>query len=254
MKNLLKKIIERFGYGIVDKKTLTRLRMQKQLSRNDFYNLFFSKIDPEDFFFVQIGASDGKSVDPLFEYVVRYHLKGIAIEPQKDAFECLVENYKEYPVSCLQAAVGKESGTFPFWIVKETSRNKKNWFMMSRIASFDKEVIKRTLAKKLPRGENVEDHIESIPIKTITFEGLVKQYGIKKIDFLQIDTEGHDYEILQTIDFRCFQPTIINFENNHMSEAERNDCEERLEDLGYQLFHYDIDTTAYRLEDFGGQI
>ena len=42
-------------------------------------------------------------------------------------------------------------------------------------------------------------------MKTKTFESLI----YKNFDFLNIDLEGHDYEILQTIDLRKFNPKLI---------------------------------------------
>ena len=42
-------------------------------------------------------------------------------------------------------------------------------------------------------------------MKTKTFESLI----YKNFDFLNIDLEGHDYEILQTIDFKKFNPKLI---------------------------------------------
>ena len=42
-------------------------------------------------------------------------------------------------------------------------------------------------------------------MKTKTFESLI----YKSFDFLNIDLEGHDYEILQTIDLRKFNPKLI---------------------------------------------
>ena len=42
-------------------------------------------------------------------------------------------------------------------------------------------------------------------MKTRAFESLIYE----NFDFLNIDLEGHDYEILQTIDFRKFNPKLI---------------------------------------------
>ena len=46
---------------------------------------------------------------------------------------------------------------------------------------------------------------EKKKMKTKTFESLI----YKNFDFLNIDLEGHDYEILQTIDLRKFNPKLI---------------------------------------------
>ena len=57
-------------------------------------------------------------------------------------------------------------------------------------------------ANSLTSNENLS---EKKQMKTRTFESLI----YKNFDFLNIDLEGHDYEILQTIDFKKFNPKLI---------------------------------------------
>ena len=57
-------------------------------------------------------------------------------------------------------------------------------------------------ANSLTSNENLS---EKKKMKTRTFESLI----YKDFDFLNIDLEGHDYEILQTIDFKKFNPKLI---------------------------------------------
>ena len=55
-------------------------------------------------------------------------------------------------------------------------------------------------------------------MKTKTFESLI----YKNFDFLNIDLEGHDYEILQTIDFKKFNPKLICIEILENSSDKEN--------------------------------
>tara|TARA_Y100000768_G_C23981399_1_gene686009 strand:- start:2368 stop:3030 length:663 start_codon:yes stop_codon:yes gene_type:complete len=57
-------------------------------------------------------------------------------------------------------------------------------------------------ANSLTSNENLK---EKKQMKTRTFKSLID----KNFDFLNIDLEGHDYEILQTIDFKKFNPKLI---------------------------------------------
>ena len=100
----------------------------------------------------------------------------------------------------------------------------------------------RTLRKQM---KNPEQHIQEIQVNTITFSELTK--NVKKIDFLQIDCEGYDWEILKMVDFDKFSPSIINFENNHLSTQDRQASEELLTSKGYKFFKYNIDTCAYKV-------
>ena len=47
----------------------------------------------DDFFFVQIGAFDGVTADPIYELVQSRNWRGVLVEPQIEAFERLQENY-----------------------------------------------------------------------------------------------------------------------------------------------------------------
>lgn len=51
----------------------------------------------ESFDFIQVGANDGISFDFLFEFVTKRNSTGLVIEPVKDYFQELIENYKDYP-------------------------------------------------------------------------------------------------------------------------------------------------------------
>ena len=50
----------------------------------------------EDFFFIQVGANDGRNGDPIFSLVTELGWKGILLEPQKLVFENLLRNYAGY--------------------------------------------------------------------------------------------------------------------------------------------------------------
>ena len=223
-------------------KTFRRLSMPDILSRSDFFNLYFSRI-PDDFFFVQIGANDGINHDPLHEYVTKYNLSGLVVEPQPDVFELLRQNYKHFKkVTCLNFAVGSTPGKLPFYTVKESTKTPQNFLSVTSLGSFNRDVLVRTLRKQM---KNPEQHIQEIQVNTITFSELTK--NVKKIDFLQIDCEGYDWEILKMVDFDKFSPSIINFENNHLSTQDRQASEELLTSKGYKFFKYNIDTCAYKV-------
>lgn len=248
MRQIIKKVFKKIGYGIVNIRVMENPQRQKPITRDDFFNLYFSKIDPQDFFFVQIGANDGKLSDPMYPYVTKYNLGGIVVEPQPDAFELLKANYKNFSrVKCVQVAIADKSGTLPFYIVKRSAKTKDNQFSMTRIASLNKASIKRGLRKKIPNKTNPEDYIQEVQINALSFADMLKRYGAGKIHLLQMDCEGYDYNILKTIDIEKLQPEIINCESCLFSDSERAEYEARLSSAGYSFFRYGDDTCAYRL-------
>ena len=77
----------------------------------------------------------------------------------------------------------------------------------------------------------------------ITFNDLIKKYKVKKIDLLHIDTEGYDYEILKTLDFKI-KPNMILFEHKNLGKNKRK-AWKLLRNKGYKLFKVAGDTLAY---------
>ena len=57
--------------------------------------------------------------------------------------------------------------------------------------------------------------IEDINIQYITFADLIKKYSIISIDLLQIDVEGAEFGILNSIDFKKILIKKIIFEFKH---------------------------------------
>lgn len=248
MKHFLKKAFELSGYTPIRIEVLRDPQKQNPITRVDFYNLYFSKLDPDDFFFVQIGANDGKSQDPLYPYITAYGLKGLVIEPQPDVFAKLQKTYEDFPqVTCVNAAIGAISGMIPFYCVKESVKMPENFFPMTRIASFNRNSVKRGLRKKISLGADPEEYIETTIVKTMTFPELLQQYGVKKVDFLQTDCEGYDFELLKAVDLETLLPEVLNCETCLFSDAEREAYEARLANLGYKFFRSSVDTCAYRV-------
>ena len=69
-------------------------------------------------------------------------------------------------------------------------------------------------------------------VDTISLNDLIKQNGFyQEITYLSIDTEGGERSILETFDFKQFNPAIISVEHNYSVEQENLD--HLLIDLGY---------------------
>ena len=71
-----------------------------------------------------------------------------------------------------------------------------------------------------------------------TFSEIVKKYEIQivKIDFLNIDVEGHDYEVLKGIDLLNIKPKIICIEiDNHEKNLNNENIKKHLIKFNYKL-------------------
>src|SRR6202021_2817250 len=69
------------------------------------------RIEHPDVRYLQVGAFDGVSGDPIYPLIQRHGLQGIVIEPQKDAFERLKTNYAHFPhFHFVNAAIADHDG------------------------------------------------------------------------------------------------------------------------------------------------
>src|SRR5271155_2568223 len=65
-----------------------------------------------DIFFLQIGAHDGVSYDPIHNYIAKHHWKGLLVEPQPAVFQKLKENYAgEKQLLFENSAIAQQDGT-----------------------------------------------------------------------------------------------------------------------------------------------
>jgi FkbM family methyltransferase len=187
--------------------------------------------------FLQIGAFDGVADDDLRTVIDHYECRGVLVEPQPGAFEKLQKTYRDYPhVTLLNAAIDRVSGTRDFYMPSSRS---------SVVSSFDR-------AHLIKHGVPAEDIVvEKLPCLTVS--DALKKGGLERVDLLQIDAEGYDYEILKSIDYRRLKPAIVRFEFAHFSRRDLDNCLQMLSGHGYRFLTEWKDVIAVREEEDRGR-
>ncbi len=74
-------------------------------------------------------------------------------------------------------------------------------------------------------------NIIEIPVEVIKLNTLLEKINVDKIDFVSIDTEGWELEVMRGFDTEKYQPWIVLLENLHHDEA----YEEYMESINYEL-------------------
>lgn len=191
--------------------------------------------------YLQVGAFDGVSGDPIYPLIERHGLQGILIEPQKDAFERLKTNYARFPhFHFVNAAIADHDGCLNLFRIKPGAHG-PDW--LGQIASFDRKV----LMWHARIVSNLESMIETEQVRCLTFETLFRERGIENVDLLQIDAEGLDAQILRLFDIPVRKPAIVHFEHRHLSIADHEKAIRLLVGQGYRVAASDFDTLAYRV-------
>jgi len=95
---------------------------------------------------------------------------------------------------------------------------------------------------KVPKSK--EEYISTELVSSITLHELLTKHAVKKVDILQIDTEGYDFEILKTIDYSQIRPKIIVYEHKHLSTKILKESLKLLRRSDYQLYRDKTDILA----------
>jgi FkbM family methyltransferase len=203
-------------------------------------------------FFVQVGGFDGVSFDPLRRQIVDKNLSGLIVEPIPQYFEKLTSLYagstSVTPVNC---AITEENGERTIWrfnpVAVERGLLPPHFAGISSFLMDD--LLKETgvLGRSSPNAETtaaLRSLLQPVTVQCRTMESLLAEYGVEKIDILQIDTEGYDYIILKLFDFGRYQPEIVHYEHQHLNMADRAAAESLLRSHGYELHRNAYDTLA----------
>lgn len=202
---------------------------------------------------VQIGANDGINNDPIHKFIKRDHWRGVLLEPQKFVFEKFLKPLyaKTEGIWVLNAALDLTDGHKTIYKI---SVSDSRW--ATGLSSFNREVLeaavksgyieKEAIKEGAPLPERKVDYITEEQVECISTGNLIKRFGIERIDWLQIDTEGFDFEIIKMFNIAVTRPEIIVYENLHFSLAQQQECLDFLAVNGYLYKTFGANTLAMR--------
>lgn len=166
----------------------------------------------KELFFVDIGANDGKTLSNTYLLEKKYKWSGICSEPSPRVYEKLS---KCRHVHCDNNAVFSKSGIY-----------------LNFSESSDSNGLLSGITECIDQYYEVKN-CNQIIVKTITFQELLVKYKAPDIiQYLSLDTEGSELEILKSVDFSQFTFLYINVEHNYI-EPRRTQMRNLLLNKGY---------------------
>lgn len=153
--------------------------------------------------FLQIGTNDGN--DDFIKIVKENEpSKIILVEPNNLLNDKIKENYKEIKNYVIEnyAITSDNLGTVELVIPKNNPSTGKS---VNGVSYGDQHF---TLVPMDDWGGD----FEKIKSESISFNNLCKKHNIDHINYLHIDTEGYDSEIIKSIDFDNIKIDIIKYE------------------------------------------
>jgi len=165
-------------------------------------------------YYVEIGASNGITFSNTYLLATRYHWKGICVEPLPQQFEKLCKNRPK--AICYNQPVYDESNKEVIFDIANNSD------MLSGISY------------------NIDCHIDlvnsnktQLTLTTISLNDLLdKSHAPNFIEYLSLDTEGSEFEILKSNNYDEYNFGLIHLEHNFI-EPKRTQMHDFLLDHGY---------------------
>ena len=187
------------------KKFINSFENKKNIQSQLFQDVFASFIIEEKFdkTFLEFGATDGFELSNSFMLEKDLQWRGVLSEPSPQWHKSLIKNRKESKI--LTKCIWSETG-------------KKLEFFMSDIGTLStiKDFVEND---KSSIPQNTNDRIKSgkiIFVETISLNDVIFQYFDGKApSYISIDTEGSEYEILKSFDFKKYKPIFFTIEHNY---------------------------------------
>ncbi len=182
-----------------------------KLSIPEVLTNYFEDLPDELIHVIVIGANEGDLKDFLTEHLNRKNLRGILVEPVSYMFKSLTNKFRKNKNLLFEnAAIDAKNTTRVIYGLKK-DEDLPDW--AKGLGSFNKKI----LTEHENQLTNLRKHVIKEKVNCITLKSLVEKHNFPKINILQIDTEGHDYEIIRSIDFVNLRPEIIIFEYLHLT-------------------------------------
>jgi len=226
---ILKKICGIFGFRLIDKKLFKNNRListHSTLSIKTILGELFNQKKINSI--VQIGANDGVIFDELNEFINKYKIKSLLVEPIKSNFDILKKNYENCDFVKFENSAISVNNEISYLYKVNPKYEDRYGSHIPAIPSFEKKhLINHGVKNK---------HILKEKINSITIKQLINKYKINNFDLFFVDAEGYDgkivYDFLLTLNIR----TIIIFEYIHIDNFFFEKLLKELKDKEYLFF------------------
>jgi FkbM family methyltransferase len=199
--------------------------------------------------FVKVGANDGITGDPCSSILLAEpKWKGLLIEPVPHCFDRLRATFRDPRRFFLErVAVSTRAGEASFYYVDPKARESLPHLPLwiDQLGSFDRSHIVKHLDGVL------QPFIIECTVEVQPLTALLRRHGMREVHLLHVDTEGHDYEVLKSLDLAADAPLAIFVEHKHLPDSQRSEMLGLLRARGYSVRdcgndYFALDEKAFR--------
>lgn len=154
---------------------------------------------------VDIGANDGITLSNSYA-LIQQGWSGVLVEPSKETYNKIFEIHQGKSIEVFNVAISDKEGEFEFF-ESGTHLNKGDTSLLSTLKK-----------EELDRWKGSDNQFSKSTCKAITFKTLLEKSTYKKFDFITIDAEGLDFEILSQIDLNEVGCKLLCVETNSVCD------------------------------------
>jgi FkbM family methyltransferase len=179
-------------------------------------------------FYIDVGAHDGISINNTLYFSKNNGWKGINVEPIKSVYDKLKSNRpNDININC---AICNSNGETEFIC------NEGYTEMISGIKdTFDPRHLQRLNFENKHMGGSTE----IIKVNTKKIETICYENNISHVNYLSIDVEGAEFEVIKSINFDKVFIDVIGFENNYDNSS--IPIVQYLEQHNFRIIHKSLD-------------
>jgi len=189
-------------------------------------------------FCLSVGSMDGHFHDTMAGYISLYRWAGLFIEPLPDAFKALSNYYREH--------LKNEKAILENVAVSNEMRVETMCYIpWDKIDSLELDVPLKGMSSFIPPVNGfdsdekskalLDEHGEMCEVPVVVLDSLLEKHNIERIDYVTVDTEGHDYWVFEGFNFEKYRPKVIKFELFNSEDGNLSKLFDRLIAAGYTL-------------------
>lgn len=182
--------------------------------------------------FLDCGANDGKTLSNSYALVER-NWSGTLVECSPKAYERLYALHGNNPkLTCLEMAIGKEAGTLT---LNESGE---------LLGVGDVALVSSFKESEVARWESLNMSFTAVEVNVLPLSEILKFSRLQTFDFITIDIEGFELDVIDQFDFAALQTKMVCLEwnGNHFEEFDAY-----FKKYGFNLIHQNQENLIYAI-------
>lgn len=163
-------------------------------------------------YFLSIGENDGITLSNV-RALAEIGWSGVCIEPAEIAYGKLTALYRDLgdKIKCVNAAIVEKDGPVTFWDCG------------THMKMGDTSLLATTRPETIERWKKSGEQFTKTTVPGLSFASLLKRVEWSVFDFISIDCEGADWEVLEQIDLTAVGCQMLCIEVNGKDDEKFTD-------------------------------